>query len=138
MCMKIQITTTPDNVSVLAEKTVPDEKVTYDMIVAALVGALDAYTKEFLSDLPFKKEEGFDEAVFREATYDKLDMVFNRFLRIVFPEIEPEKFDLSAAAIVKASDEIIDEAIKRGVSWEQVKEEYEKKAEEYIDARKMS
>lgn len=74
----------------------------------------------------------------KERLYDDIDSLFGKFLQKVFPDINPREFDLTDAAIVKAQDEIINDAHARGITFDEALREYEDKAKEYIDARKMS
>ena len=67
-----------------------------------------------------------------------MDSCFAIALKNIFPGIDPAEFDLSDAAIVYAQDQIINKALDEGKTWEEVKNEYENLAVEYINARKMS
>lgn len=95
-----------------------------------LMQALEAVSREVVKDITDTED--------RETIFDAIDAAFGQFLRSVFPDIDPHEFDLTDAAIVKAQDEIINDAHKRGITFEQALKEYEDKAKEYIDARKMS
>lgn len=71
----------------------------------------------------------------------QLEEMFGRCFYKIFPEYEPkegEEFDLVDAAIIKAQDDIIKEAHKKGITFEEALREYNEKAREYVNARKMS
>lgn len=121
----ITIERTEDNVTLDC-----GEGMLYSEIFAMLMQSLEAVTRETVKDIT--------DAEDREIIFDTIDAAFGRFLRNVFPDIDPHEFDLTDAAIVKAQDEIINDAHKRGITFEQALKEYEDKAKEYIDARKMS
>ena len=77
----------------------------------------------------------------REALYMSLDAVLQRFLLDMFPEFEladDEKFTLSDAALIKAQDDIINEAHKEGITFNEALARYEREAEEYFNAGKVS
>lgn len=121
----ITIERTEDNVTLDC-----GEGMLYSEIFDTLMQSLEAVTRETVKDIT--------DAEDREIIFDTIDAAFGQFLRNVFPDIDPHEFDLIDAAIVKAQDEIINDAYKRGITFEQALKEYEDKAKEYIDARKMS
>lgn len=121
----ITIERTEDNVTLDC-----GEGMLYSEVFATLMQSLEAVTRETVKDIT--------DAEDREIIFDTIDAAFGQFLRNVFPDIDPHEFDLTDAAIVKAQDEIINDAHKRGITFEQALKEYEDKAKEYIDARKMS
>lgn len=107
-----------------------DEEMFYGDVFDLLMKSLETVTKEAVQRITEAKD--------RETLFDAIDAAFNIFLREVFPDIDPHEFDLTDAAVVKAQDEIINDAYERGITFEQALQEYEDKAKEYIDARKMS
>lgn len=102
----------------------------YDEILQTLLTALDAYTTRYLESVTPK-----DKWKFRESLYDQIDYIFDEFLQKVFPEIKPNEFDLTPAAIVYAQDQIINEAAEKGISYKEAMKHYEKKAQQYIKER---
>jgi hypothetical protein len=46
----------------------------------------------------------------------------------VFPDTQPRDFDLSDAGMLYAQDMIIDEAAKKGITYEEALQKYEEKA----------
>ena len=70
-----------------------------------------------------------------------IEELFGRCFYKIFPEFAPkegEEFNLIDAAIIKAQDDIINEAHKKGISFEEALQQYNDKAREYVNARKMS
>lgn len=116
------------------ESELAAEPVPYDELVAMLLGATQAITDSTLNRFKGTKEE---RKQFRNFLYDSLDEVFTKFLEKMFPEINPNEFDLSSAAIVKAQDEIIEDAHKNGITYKQALKNYEKKASDYIKQRRL-
>lgn len=128
--MEIKITRIDDEVEIQffsgkAEK----EQMGYSDIVVMLLSALDGATKPVL-------EECSDTE--REKLYDYIDAVFGSFLVKNFPEINPEEFTLTDAAIVKAQDDIINEAFDKGMSLQDALEKYENLAAEYVAQRRLN
>lgn len=107
-----------------------NERMNYETIVAMLMAGLDGATRTIL-------QENDDEKLC-SYLYDQLDGIFGAFLRRMFPEIDPEEFTLTEAAIVKAQDEIINEAFVREISLEEALQEYEDKAKEYVNQRRRN
>lgn len=109
-----------------------DEKVTYEVLLNALLGAFAHCTTKLLEETSMEDEAIEDlcfslEDVFEHILYDE-----------VFPQLKSlrSEFELSDAAVLKAQDEIISEAAERGISYKEALDEYNEKAEEYV--RKMS
>ncbi len=106
------------------------EEPNFEQVYMRLMSALEGVVTQMLDkvDVP-------DPQKFREHTYDLLDGGFGQLLKKVFPEINLGAFDLTAAAIVKAQDEIIQEATDNGMSYEEVLDKYNAIADEYVKAR---
>lgn len=118
-------------VEIAAEKQFFDtEDANFEQIYQRLMVALEGITEEFLKTI-----EVSDKDKFRQNMYDILDGGFGQFLKKVFPEIKLGDFDLTAAAIVKAQDEIIREAAEQGISYEEMLDKYNELANEYVKAR---
>lgn len=101
----------------------------YARLMAALEGAVNTLIKEI--DVP-------DKQAFRNHLYDVLDDGFGNFLMKVFPEIDVNEFNLSAAAIVYAQDCIIQKAEAEGKTYAEMLEEYEAIADAYIKEKRMN
>jgi len=114
------------------EKTSADEKISYDDIVATLFCVLEGVTDTI------KRGLNEDDTLFLAL---RLEELFGKCYYKLFPEYAPEEgreFDLCDAAIIKAQDDIIKEAEKEGKTIQQVLLEYNDRAREYVNARKMS
>lgn len=128
--MKIEITQIDDKVNVQCfNGAAENEPMGYSEIVSLLISALDGATRTLLKECDEKDEE---------MLYDQLDGIFGAFLSKVFPNIKPDQFNLIDAAIVKAQDEIINDAFDRGISLEEALEEYQEKAIKYIEQRRIN
>ena len=131
------ILTVGEDLSLKANKTSPDEEITFDLICSTLLSAIASYSKLHLEAV--KSEVGLEDLeAYQNDLYDRMDSCFAIALKNIFPGIDPAEFDLSDAAIVYAQDQIINKALDEGKTWEEVKNEYENLAVEYINARKMS
>lgn len=131
------ILTVGEDLSLKANKTTPDEEITFDLIFSTLLSAIASYSKLHLEAV--KSEVGLEDLeAYENDLYDRMDSCFAIALKNIFPGIDPAEFDLSDAAIVYAQDQIINKALDEGKTWEEVKNEYENLAVEYINARKMS
>ena len=69
--------------------------------------------------------------------YDIVDDGFANLLKKVFPEIDVGEFDLTAAAVVYAQDQIIQKAEKEGKTYKEMLDEYEKVADKYIQEKRL-
>ena len=49
-----------------------------------------------------------------------------------FPDIQPREFDLSDAGLLYAQDKIIEDAAKKGITYDEALKKYEEKAKEYV------
>ena len=105
--------------------------VTYNNLLAINLSLMEAFTKHFMEEV--LKEE--PEADFT-GLYDDLNTLFDMFLRRTFPEVRPLAMDLSDAAILYAQDKIVEIAEKKGISYEEAMEKFEKKAKEHIRQRR--
>lgn len=131
------ILTVGDDLSFKANKTTPDEEITFDLVFSTLLSALASYSKLHLDAVKSELTPDDMEA-YENDLYDRMDSCFTHALKNIFPGIDPAEFDLSDAAIVYAQDQIINKALEEGKTWEEVKEQYENLAVEYINARKVS
>lgn len=106
------------------------EEPTFEQVYMRLMSALEGITTKMLNetDVP-------DPKSFRQHMYDILDGGFGQFLKKVFPEVKLGDFDLTAAAIVKAQDEIIQEATDNGLTYQEVLDKYNDIANDYVKAR---
>lgn len=131
------ILTVGEDLALKANKTTPDEEITFDLIFSTLLSAIASYSKLHLEAV--KSEVTLEDLeAYENDLYDRMDSCFTIALKNIFPGIDPAEFDLSDAAIVYAQDQIINKALDEGKTWEEVKNEYENLAVEYINARKMS
>lgn len=132
--MQIIITKT-DKEELLVEfnNGVSEETLTFSTAIAMFFGGLEGVVQKALKEFKGSKEA---KALFEEKTYDSLDTFFSILLANLFPNIDPHKFDLTSAAIVKAQDEIIEEAYSKGKTYDEALKAYEEKALEYIKKRK--
>lgn len=127
--MEIKIIKIGEDVSVDCFSGAPEqEQFGYSDVVGMLMAALDGTTRTILEKCNAKE---------RDLLYDQLDTIFGNFLTRLFPEIDPEEFTLIDAAIVKAQDEIINDAYERGLSLEDALKEYHDKAVDYINQRRL-
>ena len=120
--------------AIAVNPTEDNEKIVYGDLLNLFLNGLTGVTNRALEDFEFNEEN-------REALYMSLDSAFQAFLLDLFPEFnisEEDKFSLSDAALIKAQDDIINEAYKEGITFKEALEKYEKEAEEYINARQMS
>jgi hypothetical protein len=53
-----------------------------------------------------------------------------------FPDVQPREFDFSDAAMLYAQDKIIEEAHRKGLSFEEAMKKYESRAKEYVRQKK--
>ena len=126
--MEVKITRIDDSVEVQCTNGAPEsEPMVYSEIVSLLFAALDGATTTLLKSCDDKQ---------KGLLYDQLDGVFDAFLSKVFPEFDTDEFTLIDAAIVKAQDEIINDAFERGISLEEALEEYQNKALDYVNERR--
>lgn len=114
------------------EKTTDSEVIGLDDILATLFCVMEATTEEV------KKQMNEDEKYMLSVQIEEL---FGRCFYKMFPEYAPqegEEFNLCDAAIIKAQDDIINDAANRGITFEEALKHYNEKAREYVNARKMS
>ena len=117
-------------VQVSFDTAIGEDPPSFDGIFASLLTALDGVIEHYIKSVKPK-----DESKFRENLYDHIDDMFGNLLSKVFPEIKPNEFDLTPAAIVYAQDMLISQAEKEGKTYKQVLKEYEDKAKRYINER---
>ena len=119
-------------VNIAFEKTLADESgANFQAVYERLMVALESVITEVLDKAP-----ATDKKAFREHFYDILDDGFGRLLQKVFPEIDVNEFNLSAAAVVYAQDQIIQKAAEEGKTYHEMLDEYEAIADKYIQEKR--
>lgn len=101
-------------------------RVSLDSLISGLFCVMDGITKGFLENHPDAHDD----------LYEHYNGVFDLFLRRVFPEPPEGYFELSDAALLMAQDQIIEEADKKGISFQEALDKYEKRAKEYLRQKK--
>ena len=104
-----------------------DGECSLDEMIAIFFSILDNLTRHCL-------EKASEEA--KNYMYEHFNGVFDLFLRKVFPEPPKGYFELSDAALLYAQDKIIDEAEKKGMTFQEALDKYENRAKEYIRQQK--
>ena len=99
-----------------------DVKLSFDGVIAFCMSFMEHACKDYLNSHK-------DDA---EDLYDSMDYLFYKFMERVFPDTQPREFDLSDAGMLYAQDMIIDEAAKKGITYEEALQKYEDKAKEYV------
>ena len=121
-------------IEIRCEQTFNDETPPgFQDVYSRLMAALDATTSRLLNEVTAK-----DPKAFRSHMYDVLDEGFSNFLKKVFPEINVGEFDLSAAAIVYAQDQIIQKAEAEGKTYHEMLDEYEAIADKYVQEKRLN
>lgn len=110
-----------------------EEYPSFDDTLHILFTALDGVLHKFLDHKELRKND-----LFREHVYDQIDYLCDALLTNVFPEIKPNEFDMTPAAIVYAQDMMIKEAAEEGITYQEALDRYEKRAKEYIAQREKS
>lgn len=103
-------------------KSEGDVKLSFDGVIAFCMSFMESACKDYLRAHP-------DDA---EDLYDSIDYLFYKFMERTFPDTQPREFDLSDAGLLYAQDKIIDEAAKKGITYEEALKHYEAKAKEYV------
>lgn len=132
--MKITISDVAGEIEMKAEKQFFDKEApTFDEIFVRLMTAIEGFTNQMLEsvDVP-------DPKTFREHMYDMMDDSFGKLLRKCFPEIDLGEFDLTAAAVVYAQDQIIQKAEKEGKTYDEMLDEYNELANKYINEKRLN
>ena len=106
---------------------VEDGKCSLDELIAILFEVMDAATRKVLENAP-KEVSDF--------TYEHFNGIFDLFLRKVFPDPPEGYFELSDAALVYAQDRIIDDAEKKGLTFEEALKKFEDEAKAYLNKRR--
>ena len=115
------------------EKTFNEEPgASFREVYSRLMCALEGAIKTILEEAPVK-----DRKAYRSHMYDIIDDGFGNLLEKVFPEIDVNEFNLSAAAIVYAQDQIIQKAEKEGKTYKEMLEEYERIANNYVQEKRL-
>ena len=96
-------------------------------LCAVFFSIMEGTTKDCLEKTD---EEG------KDMLYEHFNGLFELFLRNTFPEPPEGYFELSDAALIFAQDKIIDEAEKKGLSFEEALRKYESRAKEYVRQKK--
>lgn len=117
-------------VSTIPEKN--GEAVTLADIMTGMITGFTGIVGDYMAKNPPENEEDVADV------YDALVYIFNACLSKLFPDIKPLAFELSDAGVLYAMDQIINEAHEKGITFDEAIAEYEKKAGEYVNARKMS
>lgn len=132
--MRIIISDTDDGeVYIDFEKSLSaDEEITFSSVYARLMVALENAIEIILEEAPVTNRKAY-----REHMYDIVDDGFGNLLKKVFPEIDVNQFDLTAAAIVYAQDQIIQKAEKEGKTYEEMLDEYEAIADRYVSEKRL-
>jgi hypothetical protein len=99
-----------------------DVKLSFDGIIAFCMSFMESASKDFLRAHP-------DEV---EDLYDSLDYLFYKFMGRTFPDVQPRDFDLSDAGLLYAQDKIIEDAAKKGITYDEALKKYEEKAKKYV------
>lgn len=118
--MKIIITLNDEGQ--LTDYQVKDGKASLDDLVNSFFNILDRATHRLLDEYP----ESLDEL------YEHYNGVFDLFLRRVFPEPPEGYFELSDAALLYAQDKLIADMEKKGITFKEALDSYEKKAQNYL------
>lgn len=130
--MKLIITTEGNDVLTDAIATEENEEITLPDAVAALLSSMDSLCRSVI--------DMAEEAEIQEL-HDYMTGVFSLFIERIFPG--RSEFGLSDAALIKAQDDIIKQAIAEGKSVEEAVKAYNDTADAYIqeikgNAGKMS
>lgn len=104
-----------------------DAKLSFDGVIAFCLSFMESACKGYLHDKGDK--------VKAEELYDIIDYLFYRFMERTFPDIQPRDFDLSDAGLLYAQDKIIEEAAKKGITFEEALKKYEDEAKAYVNKR---
>lgn len=99
-----------------------DVRLSFDGVIAFCMSFMESSCKDYLKANPKDAED----------LYDSIDYLFYKFMERTFPDIQPREFDLSDAGLLYAQDKIIDEAAKKGITFEESLQKYEDKAKEYV------
>lgn len=102
-------------------------KCSLNELIAIFFGILEGATHQALDYAP-------NDA--KEYIYEHYNAVFDLFLRNVFPEPPEGFFDISDAALMYAQDSLIEDIEKKGMTFEEALEGYEKRAKEYLNKRR--
>ena len=125
--MKLELKVDDDGV---ITEVVPmgDVKLSFDGIIAFCMSFMESACKGYLQS--HTESETADEDL-----YDVMDYLFYKFMERTFPDVQPREFDLSDAGLLYAQDKIIEEAAKKGISYDEALEKYEKRAKEYVRSK---
>lgn len=119
--MKIIIDTNKDGV--VTNFDIKGGKCSIDELFAVFFSILDPIVKKAVKDV------GNEELT---LWYDYINSVFETFFRSIFPELPEGVMELSDAAVLYAQDKIIDEAEKKGLTFQEAMAKFESRAKEYV------
>ena len=80
------ILTVGDDLSFKANKTTPDEEITFDLVFSTLLSALASYSKLHLDAVKSELTPDDMEA-YENDLYDRMDSCFTHALKNIFPNI---------------------------------------------------
>ena len=121
-------------VNICFEKSFSEEPgANFQAIYERLMAALEGVVKELIKQTPCPDKEAF-----KNHLYDVLDDGFGRLLTKVFPEVNVNEFNLTAAAIVYAQDQIIQKAEAEGKTYQEMLDEYEAIADRYVEEKRLN
>lgn len=120
-----------DSVEIRFEDNGKASKADFETSLSMCMTALRAITLNFVEKLDPK-----DKQLFCEHLYDSMDAMFGQFLMDTFPTVELPDFGLTEAAIIYAQDQIISQAEKEGISYEEMLDKYNDLANAYILKRR--
>ena len=130
--MQMKINFNPDTISVEVQPTtLEDEKISLGDIISGMLTALAGTIKDYM-----KKHEPSEDDI--ADVHDNMVHLFNCVLNDVFPTVKPLGFELSDAGVLYAMDMIVNDTYEKGMTFDEALAEYEKKAQEYVNVRKMS
>lgn len=104
-----------------------DVKLSFDSAVTFCMSFMESACIQYLNNHKGKEHE--------EGLYDTMDYLFYKFMEKVFPETQPREFDLSDAGLLYAQDKIIEEAAKKGITYEEALKKYEDQARAYVNKK---
>lgn len=99
-----------------------DVKLSFDGVIAFCMSFMERSCKDYLDGTNTPAED----------LYDVMDYLFYKFMERTFPDVQPREFELSDAGLLYAQDKIIEDAAKKGITYEEALKKYEDKAKEYV------
>jgi len=121
-------------VGISFQKNISEEDgASFQDVYSRLMAALEASIRELINQAPAADRDSFSDHL-----YDIIDDGFANLLRKTFPKVDVNEFNLSAAAIVYAQDQIIQKAEAEGKTYQEMLAEYEAIADKYIEEKRLS